>query len=39
MNETEIITSQYNPPAEIRFLRERVMAMHRVLTPNELFGI
>ena len=36
----EIITEQYNPPgSEMRFSRRTVTAIHRVLTPNELFGI
>lgn len=34
-----IITAQYNPPAEIKFARAQIEAIHRVLTLNELFGI
>lgn len=36
MTETHLITTQYNPPAEVRFLRSRIQAVHRVLTLNEL---
>lgn len=38
MTETHVVTSQYNPPAEVKFLRKRIQAVHRVLTPNELVG-
>ena len=34
-----LITTQYNPPSEVRFPRDQIMAVHRVLTTNELFGI
>ena len=34
-----LITTQYNPPSEVRFARDQIMAVHRVLTTNELFGI
>ena len=34
-----IVTTQYNPLAEVRFRRETVDAMHRVLTPNEIAGV
>lgn len=33
----EIIVYQYNPPAQMRFRREHVRYMHRVLPTNELF--
>lgn len=39
VTEKYIVTEQYNPPAEVKFLRERVQAMHRVLTPNEVAGL
>lgn len=38
-SENEIITEQYNPKAEIRFPRRQLLAMHRVLTVNELLGV
>lgn len=34
-----LVTRQYNPPAEVKFLRKRIQAVHRVLTPNELFQL
>lgn len=37
--DTRLITTQYNPPAEVSFDRASVMAVHRVLTSNELFGV
>ncbi|WP_420406939.1 XRE family transcriptional regulator [Hoeflea sp.] len=37
--EQHIVTTQYNPLAEIKFSRSRVIAMHRVLTQNEINGI
>lgn len=37
--EDHLITRQYNPPAEVKFLRKRIQAVHRVLTPNELFQL
>lgn len=33
-----IVTEQFNPPAEIKFLRKQVTACQRVLTSNELIG-
>ncbi len=33
-----IICRQYKPPSEIKFARNRVVAIHRVLTMNELFN-
>jgi phage repressor protein C with HTH and peptisase S24 domain len=36
--ETHIVTTQYNPRAEIKFTRSRILALHRVLTPNEISG-
>lgn len=35
----KIIARQYNPDATIDFLHSTVKAMHRVMTPNELFGV
>ena len=35
----EIVTEQYNPRADMRFKRQYVAAMHRVLTVNELLGV
>lgn len=35
----EIVTRQYNPAAEVKFNRKQVVAMHRVLTTNELMGV
>lgn len=37
--ETEIVTEQYNPRADMRFKRQYVAAIHRVLTVNELLGV
>jgi phage repressor protein C with HTH and peptisase S24 domain len=37
--ETHLVTLQYNPPAEVKFARNTITAVHRVLTTNELFGI
>lgn len=34
-----VVTTQYNPLAEVKFLRTEVAAMHRVLTPNEVAGV
>ncbi|MCB1424097.1 MAG: helix-turn-helix transcriptional regulator [Nitratireductor sp.] len=39
LTDEHVVTRQYNPPAEVKFLRSRVQAMHRVLTTNELFGV
>lgn len=33
-----IVTTQYNPLAEVKFRRDTVIAMHRVLTHNEVSG-
>lgn len=35
-NETSILVSQYNPPAQMEFRKEFVRYVHRVLTLNEL---
>jgi len=35
----DLVTTQYNPDGEVRFRRDAVDAVHRVLTTNELFGI
>lgn len=37
--ETELVTTQYNPLAVIRFKRELITAVHRVLTSNELLNL
>ncbi|MCC0035450.1 MAG: helix-turn-helix transcriptional regulator [Hoeflea sp.] len=37
--ETHIITTQYNPLAEVKFSRAQITAVHRVLTNNELIGV
>lgn len=34
-----VVTRQYNPPSEIKFLRSRVLHVHRVMTINELMGL
>lgn len=34
-----IVTTQYNPPAAVRFRRDQVAAMHRILTQNEILGV
>lgn len=34
-----IFATQYNPLSELRFLREKVKYIHRVLTPNEVAGV
>lgn len=34
----ELVATQYNPLAEIRFKRSNIIAVHRVMTQNELFG-
>lgn len=39
MDNDHIVTTQYNPPAEVRFRRDQVAAMHRILTPNEILGV
>ncbi|OAB57512.1 hypothetical protein AY599_23590 [Leptolyngbya valderiana BDU 20041] len=39
IDETHIHATQYNPPAHVTFRRDQVMAMHRVLTPNEILGV
>ena len=36
--ETHVITTQYNPLAEVKFDRKTITAIHRVLTPNEVSG-
>lgn len=35
----EILVTQYNPTQQIRFRKQYVLYMHRVMAPNELFGI
>jgi len=37
--ETELITTQYNPLTVIRFKRDLITAVHRVLTSNELLNL
>lgn len=39
MTDFHVVTTQYNPLTEIKFLRAQVMAVHRVLTPNEVAGV
>ena len=39
MTETHVITTQYNPLAEVKFSRQQIIALHRVLTPNEVAGV
>lgn len=34
-----ILTQQYNPPAEVEFVRANVVAIHRILNNNELYGL
>ena len=38
-SEDHVFTTQYNPLAEIRFSRKAIIAMHRVLTANEVAGV
>ncbi|WP_420578810.1 S24 family peptidase [Oceaniradius stylonematis] len=38
-NDGYLVTTQYNPLSEVRFRRDQIIAVHRVLTVNELFGI
>ena len=33
-----LVCKQINPPAEVRFKRDRLVACHRVLTTNEVFA-
>lgn len=35
----DAVTRQYNPEAEMTFVKASVSAVHRVLTTNELFGV
>lgn len=35
----EIVCIQHNPPATIRFKTAHVVAIHKVLTTNEMFGV
>lgn len=37
--EKDVLTEQYNPPANMNFDRKYVAAVHRVLTVNELLGV
>lgn len=37
--EKDVLTEQYNPPANMNFARKYVAAVHRVLTVNELLGV
>jgi len=37
--ETHLYCTQHNPPAEVRFERHRILAIHRVLSTRELFGV
>jgi phage repressor protein C with HTH and peptisase S24 domain len=34
-----IVAEQYNPRSEVRYARATVIATHKVLTSNELFGV
>lgn len=34
-----IVAEQYNPAGEVRYKRETVLRMHRVLTMNEILGL
>ena len=38
-DDTHVICRQYNPESQVKFLLKRVRAVHKVMTPNELFGI
>jgi phage repressor protein C with HTH and peptisase S24 domain len=37
--EASVITSQLNPPGNITFARKTILAVHKVLTVNDLFGV
>jgi phage repressor protein C with HTH and peptisase S24 domain len=37
--ERHITIRKHNPPADVQILRETVVAIHKVLTTNELFGV
>lgn len=39
MTESHLVTVQYNPLAEVKFSRAQIMAIHRVLTTNEVSGV
>lgn len=39
LTDEEVVATQYNPPSEVRYDRRQVIAMHRVLTTNELLGV
>ena len=39
LTDDHIVTTQYNPLATINFSRKQVVAIHRVLTTNELAGV
>ncbi|MCP1200085.1 S24 family peptidase [Notoacmeibacter sp. MSK16QG-6] len=34
-----LLTQQFNPQSEVKFRRDRILACHRVLRSNELFGL
>lgn len=36
---THIVIGKLNPPAEVHVKRDTVIALHKVLTLNELFGV
>lgn len=38
-NVREVVARQYNPPAELAIRRATILAVHRVLTLNELLGL
>ena len=38
-NGSSVVTEQFNPPATVKFKTDHVVAMHKVLTVNELFGV
>ncbi|WP_223478720.1 XRE family transcriptional regulator [Oricola indica] len=39
LTDTHLVTVQYNPPEEVKFPRDQITAMHRVLTSNEVAGV
>lgn len=34
-----VITRKLNPVSEVKYLRSAVLRVHKILTPNELFGV
>jgi phage repressor protein C with HTH and peptisase S24 domain len=39
LTDSHLVTWQYNPASEVKFLRSRITAVHRILTTNELLGV